>query len=129
MEKEKIDLCVDTLLSMSYEDKRDVHSRVFSIGVLNGIISVNDKLILLSLISLMYLKLREKNPDVTPLKILMQITGQRKDNSHFYFMLEGLSILVEDLCDKCNVADSCGLKTSQEIVSKIKEILNTWLPF
>ena len=44
-------------------------------------------------------------------------------------MLENLSILIEDFSYDCTEIDSCGLKTSQEIVNKIKEILNTWIPF
>ena len=59
----------------------------------------------------------------------MKITNQSKDGSAFYQALEGISIIVEDLCYMCDKADSCGLKTSNEIVEKIKEILNTWLPF
>jgi len=129
MEKQKIDSAISILQSLDYVDKKDVYGKVFSLGALNGVTSINDKLILISILSLLYLKMREKTPDVTPLKILMQIMKQPKDNSAFYLMLEGLSVVVEDICYGCKTADACGLKTSQEITSKIKEILDTWLPF
>lgn len=129
MEKQKIDTAISLLQSLDYTDKKDVYGKVFSLGTLNGISSINDKLILISILSLLYLKMREKNPEVTPLRILMQIMKQPKDNSAMYLMLEGLSVVVEDMCYGCTTADACGLKTSQEITSKIKEILDTWLPF
>ena len=114
--------------NIDYNNKKKLHTSMFSLGSIgNG--DVNDKLILISLLSLTYLKMKEKDPKVTVLEILKTITRQPADNSSYYQMLEGLSILVEDLCYNCKTADACGLKTSQEIINKIKEILNTWIPF
>lgn len=114
--------------NVDYNYKKKLHTGMFSVGVMgNG--NVNDKLILISLLSLTYLRMKEKKPDITVIEILKSITKQPADNSSYYQMLEALSILVEDLCYNCNTADSCGLKTSQEIINKIKEILNTWIPF
>ena len=73
--------------------------------------------------------MREKDPLTNPLKLLMQITGQIKDNSFFYQFLESLSIIVEDFMYGCKKFDPCGLKSSQEIINRIKEILSTWVPF
>lgn len=114
--------------SLAYEDKKSLHTKIFSLGTIGGG-NVNDKLILISLLSLTYLKMKEKNPKITVLEILKSITKQKADESYYYQMLEGLAILVEDLCYNCKTADSCGLQTSQEIITKIKEILNTWIPF
>ena len=66
---------------------------------------------------------------MTPLKLLMKLTGEEKSNSGFYQFLEALAILVEDLSYGCTKIDTCGMKTSQEIINKIKEILSQWLPF
>ena len=66
MEKQKIDTAISLLQSLDYTDKKDVYGKVFSLGTLNGISSINDKLILISILSLLYLKMREKNPEVTP---------------------------------------------------------------
>lgn len=117
------------LIHMSYEKKRELYSDVFSLGVLNNARTVNDKLVLFSLVSLTYLKMKEKNPKITVLEILLSITQQKQDQSYFYYFLEALAILVEELTFEAKEADSCGLKSSKEIINKIKEILNSWTPF
>jgi hypothetical protein len=119
---------MDTLKNLSYNEKRDLYAKTFSLGYFSSD-NVNDKLILISLVSLMYLKIKEKNKVVTPLQLLLKITNQEKDNSAFYEVLENLSIVVEEFSYSCKIADSCGLKSSEEIINKIKEILSTWTPF
>lgn len=129
MEKQKIEEASNIIDSMDYFAKKEIYNKYFSLGTLNGIKVVNEKLILISLISFTYLKMLEKDPQITPLSILMKITNQKKDGTAFYQTLEGLSIAVEDFCYGCTSADACGLKNSTEIINKIKEILNTWMPF
>ena len=115
--------------NVNFKDRRSYYMTNFSLGTIGNLESVNDKLILLSLMSLTYIKMKEKNPNITALEILLNITKQKPDDSFFYQMLENLSFMVEDLCYNCKKADSCGLSSSKEIVEKIKEILNTWIPF
>lgn len=129
MDKQNINLVSKLMDKMDYFEKKEIFEKYYSLGALNGITNVNDKLILISLVSLTYLKMKEKDSQITPIAILMKIMNQSKDGSAFYQMLEGLGIIVEDLSYSCNTADACGLKTSQEIINKIKDILNTWLPF
>jgi len=119
----------DSLKNLSYEEKKNVYNDLFSLGFFNRSQNVNDKLILISLVSLTYLKMRQKNPKIKAIDILKSITKQQEDNSSFYNMLEALSIIVEDHSYECNTADNCGLKSSQEIINKIKEILDSWTPF
>lgn len=114
---------------INVESRRKYYMTNFSLGTIGNLNNVNDKLILLSLLSLTYIKMLEKNPKITVLDILLNITKQKPDNSIFYQMLENLSFIVEDLCYNCKTADSCGLNSSKEIIDKIKEILNTWIPF
>lgn len=114
--------------NLSYNEKLDVYNRSFSIGCFVSK-DINDRLILLSLISLTYFQLKKKDPNIKPIEILCKITNTKNDNSIFYQALESLSIIVEDFGYDCTKADSCGLKTSNEIINKIKEILNTWSPF
>ena len=116
-------------INMSYEEKKDLYNKIFTLGVLNDAKNVNDKLILISLLSLTYIKLKEKKPNITPLDIILSITKQKADGSYYYHFLEALAILVDDFSYLCNEADNCGLKTSQEIINKIKEILDSWTPF
>ena len=107
---------------------QEVISRCFNFNN-NQSEDLNDFLVLISLISFSYSKLREKNPLVTPLEILYKITGTIKDNSYFCKYLENLSILVELMYPGLKKIDACGMKTSQEIFNKIKELLEKWMPF
>jgi hypothetical protein len=122
------DSIIELAEKLEYQDKLKLYNRIFSLGNLTSV-DLNTKLILISLIALTYNQLHKKDPQITPLSILMQITGQRKDNSGFYQFLEGLSILVQDISYGCTTFDPCGLQSSQEIINKIKEILTTWVPF
>ena len=128
MHRELVDDVHRTLNNLDYYDKHSVYQKVFSLGNLASD-DMNEKLVLISLVALVTQKMREKDPTNNPLKILMQITGQIKDNSFFYQFLESLSIIVEDFMYGCKKFDPCGLKSSQEIINRIKEILSTWVPF
>jgi hypothetical protein len=128
MDKEKIKEFSTTLNKIDYIEKRCVYNNVFSLGHW-GSNDLNDKFLLMSLLALMYSKLKVKDVTITPLKILLSITNQKIDESAYYQFLESISIIVEDLSFNCTKIDSCGFKTSQEIINKIKELLNTWTPF
>jgi hypothetical protein len=112
-----------------YFNKKELYLKNFGLGNFIESKSVNDKLILISLVTLVYLKSREKNPDILPIQILLQITKHKDYNSVFYDMLVNLSLLVEELSYGVTEADSCGLKNSTEIINKINSILTTWIPF
>lgn len=128
MDKAAINSAVTSVEKLEYEDKLYVYQKVFSLGSFTSD-DFNEKLVLFSLVALVTQKMREKDSQATPLKILMKITGQVQDNSAFYQFLEALSIIVEDLMYQTTKFDACGLNSSQEIINKIKEILSTWLPF
>lgn len=128
MDRTAVNSVVTSLEKLEYVDKLNAYQRVFSLGSFASS-DLSDKLVLFSLIALVTQKMREKDSQETPLRILMKITGQIQDNSSFYQFLEALSIIVEDLMYGTTKFDSCGLKNSQEIINKIKEILNTWVPF
>jgi len=113
---------------LKFKEKKSYFFSNYSLGAISGN-SINDKLILISLLSFVYFKMKEKTPTVTVLDILKSITKQKQDDSSYYQMIESLAIIVEDFCYGCSVADNCGLKSSQEIINKIKEILGQWLPF
>lgn len=126
MDKNIIDNTVAAFSELDYASKLKAYNRLFSLGYIPGI---ENKFNLISLVALTTSKMREKNPKIMPLDILMKITGQEKDDTGFYQFLESLSIIVEDMSYQCTKFDACGCETSQEIITKIKEILNTWLPF
>ena len=114
---------------MEYSDKKALYEDNFSLGIFTSE-TVNDKLILLSLVSLVYLKTKEKKPNIKSIDILKQIVpNYSSKNKHKLKMLESLSITVEELCCGCTTADACGMTSSKEIINKINELLNTWIPF
>jgi hypothetical protein len=118
----------DEVQKLSYSEKQAFYQRTFSVGYIGGI-KLNERLVLISLIAFAYKKLKEKDATTTPLKILLKITGPIETSSAFYQTLESLSILVEDFLYGVEEVDSCGLKNAKEITTKIKELLETWLPF
>jgi len=125
METDKL---TQEIRNLDFEEKRKIYGNVFSFGYL-WTNSLNDRLVLISLVALVSNQMKLKDPKVTTLQILIKITNKEKDNSAFYKALETLSILVDDFSYGIKVFDPCGFKTSQEIINKIKELLNTWMPF
>jgi len=118
---------IKNLEFLSYTDKLLAYNHVFTLGQFSQ--NIEDKFTLISLMAFLTKKMRERDPDITPLTILMKLTDQEADDSGFYQFLEALSIVVEDLSYGCIKFNLYGCKTSQEIINKIKELLNTWLPF
>jgi hypothetical protein len=127
MDGKKIIDISKTLNDLEYEERRDVYQSVFSLGYLASE-EMNDRLVLISLIALVYQKMKVKEKDITPLVVLLKITGQKEKDSYYQF-LESLAIIVEDFSYGIKKIDACGLKTSQEIINRIKELLSTWIPF
>ena len=113
---------------MNYLNRKKISSHLISLGTFSSI-NVEDKLMLISLVSLVYIKLKEKNRKITPLDVLLKITKQEPDNSGFYQLLENLSFIIEEVSYECKTANAYGLKNSNEIINKIKEILSAWIPF
>jgi hypothetical protein len=114
-------------MKLSYEEKKDLYQELFSLGNFSS--ELNDKLVLISLIALVSSKLKAKNPKLSTLDIILKIAEQEKDDSYFYHYLEGLAIVTDDFSYATSKYDSCGLSSSEEIIKKIKNLLNAWLPF
>lgn len=127
MERDKIEQICSLFDSLDYTDKKEVFGRTFAFSYVTDV--MNDKLVLISLVALTYKKMREKQPTITPLEVLLKITGESKSNSPYYKFLESLAITAEDFSYGCTTIDACGLTTSKDIINKIKELLSQWLPF
>lgn len=127
METSRVDRLSIEMNQLSYKEKLLLYKKVFSIGNFGD--DLNETLILISLVALTTTKMREKNSDVTPLKVLMQITSTYDQTTEFFQLLENISIFVDDMIHVSPKIDNCGLKTSAEIINRIKNILNQWLPF
>lgn len=128
MDIAKVNKITSFLDTCNYEERKEVYQKTFSLGYLNSE-EMNDKLVLISLIALVLQKMKQKNPDITAIDILVKITGEKEKNTSFYQFLETIAIIAEDFSYCTKKIDACGLKTSEEIIKKIKELLNTWMPF
>jgi hypothetical protein len=128
MDADKIINLSSQINQLEYEGKRDVYQRSFSLGYLASE-EMNDRLILISLVALVYQKMKLKDKNITPLAVLLKITGEKDNNSVYYQFLESLAVIADDFSYGIKKIDACGFKTSPEIINKIKELLNTWIPF
>lgn len=125
----KVNLLAQELSELSFEEKSRLYTVVYGFGSIAST-NITDKLVLISLIGLSSYKLKEKNPEMTTLDFLIAITkSTKKKDEQFHNFLENLAILVDDLSYATKEFDTCGMKSSAEIINKIKEILETWLPF
>ncbi len=124
----KINKIASQIEELSFEEKCRLYTISFGFGSISST-EMNEKLVVISLIAFTSSKLKEKNPGMTTLDFLVKITGAKKNDRGFYSFIENLSILADDLSYCSTKYDTCGLKTSGEIINKIKEILQTWLPF
>jgi hypothetical protein len=127
MDQLKVEKIADSIKELKYEEKEYIYNRCFSIGTIGD--NTDNKLILYSLLSLTYLKLKEKNKNIKVIDILKKIVPLNENNSYFEETLESISFFVNDLSYGSSSANSCGLKSSSEIIDKIKELLKTWVPF
>ena len=125
----KVNLLAQEIQELTQEEKSRLYTVVFGFGSIASI-DISDKLILISLVGLSSSKLKENNPRLTTLEFLEKLTKvDKKADENFYNFLCNLAILVDDLSYATKNYDACGLKSSAEIINKIKEILQTWLPF
>ena len=113
----------------NYDDKRTLYSSFFSSNMQTSG-KMNNKLILISLICLVSQKMSVDNKTVTPKDVIEKIVGHVLNyNDSYDHYLIGLSIVCDDMMVGVVEIDSFGLKTSAEIINKIKNILAEWLPF
>ncbi len=123
----KLDNLTEDIKSLSFEDRAKLYTVCFGFGTLASK-ELNTKLILISLVALTSSKLKEKNPKMTTLDLLIKLTGE-KPGTFYYTALENLAIIADDLSYSTDIFDPCGLTNSTDIINKIKELLQTWTPF
>ena len=113
---------MDIIETPPYKEMQRTYSRLFSLGYLNTDIST--KFALISLIGYLTFRIKQKKPDVTPYQIIRKIIGDDLPED----FIKGLSIIVDDFSYMCKSFPTFGIK-DKEIPSKIKEILNSYIPF
>ncbi len=108
---------------MLFEDLNNLYKQNFSLGYLGK--SIENKLALISLICYVTYKYRLKKPDVTYYQVIMKICdglGFSED------LIKALAIICEDFGYMCTEFPTFGLK-GNEVINKIRELLNNYLPF
>jgi hypothetical protein len=105
-----------------YKEMERIYNEYFSLGYLNT--DISNKFALISLTGYLVYKLKQKSPDVTPYKVLMKIVGDSIPED----FIKGLSIIVDDFSYMCKEFPTFGIK-DKDIPNKIKEILNSYIPF
>ena len=110
----------------TYKELEDYYREYFSLGNLNC--DLGSKFALISLICFLTKQARQKNPDATCYLVIMKIINNNESSYDMKF-IRGLSVVCTDLMKHCNEFLTFDMKSSKEMVVKIKEILNTYLPF
>ena len=110
----------------SYKDLQNVYLKWFSLGGIAG--EIDNKFALISLICALTAAQKNKNPDITCYEVIKKIIakgGPQLTDDYLF----GLSIVCEDFLKGSTKFNTCGLKTAKDMVEKINEILEKWLPF
>ena len=129
MSKEALDKFQSEFPNLSYEEKVSFYVRNFSTGAFSSG-KLSNKLALISLICLVTKKLREKDGNLT-VKVVIEKLLQKPLNpiDSFDSFLIGLAIICEDFLYGVTEIDNFGFTDSKQLINKIKELLNEWLPF
>lgn len=109
---------------MTYEDLKQLYNENFSLGYLN--IDVGNKLALIALTCHLTKKAQAQKPDITPYKILMQITAKDPLPEKF---IKGLAVMCEDFMYGCTEFPTFGVATPGEMAKYIAKNLHEYLPF
>lgn len=105
-----------TDLSLTYD-------KYFTLDCLN--VSFEEKFALISLICFLTKQAQKKNNSVTVEQVIRKIAGNSNSNG----LLMALTCICGDFIKHCDKFPIFGAKSSKEIVDKVKELLNTELPF
>ncbi len=110
----------------NYEYRKEIYETYFSLGHLNT--GIGRKFALISLICYLTHKLQLKKPEVTCYKVIMKII-EKEVHKHDPDFIENLSIICDDFMKNTSEFLTFDIKSTKEMANKVKEILNTWLPF
>ena len=116
---------------MNFDELRKFYSEHYSLGYLNvepknGYSSFERKLILISLINYVFQKNKAKSPDMTYYSLIYKLSEKIGIPDNF---IKALAIVCEDFGYECyEEFPTFGLK-GKEIISEIREILSSYVPF
>lgn len=106
---------------MDFKEMKEDY-KIYSLGYLNT--DINNKFALISLIDYLVMRLKEKKPDVTYYQVIYKIAGA----SYPEDFIKALAIVCEDFAYGCKEFPTFGI-APKEVPKKIKEMLDTYIPF
>lgn len=113
-----------TVSNFTYEELRDLYKKYFTLGYING--NIKDKFALISLVCFMCHRLKEKDPDITPYRLLKKLT--KNDVTIPENFIWAVSIICEDYMYMATDFPTFGVAL-KDIPSTIQNLLNKYLPF
>lgn len=114
--------------ALSYEDKKSVYCAVFGLGNFGK--TIDNKLILLSLIGSFWLKVRDKNMTIKEVvDILIDVNDIKQFSDHAETYKEILAIQVEEFVYGIEEGNMFGLSSAAELKAKVSEIMQKCYPF
>ena len=115
----------------TFDQLNEIYQKYFSLK--NVDVTIDNKFGLISLICFLTKQARVKKPDATCLQVLEKVNAPTTEE-HFCAcpngdFIKGLAIICEDYMKTKGDFMTFGMKSSKEMVAKIREILGTELPF
>lgn len=111
---------------MNNKELRELH-KPFSLSGLSS--SMEDRLTLVGLLCYVTDKMREKDPTISCVEVLMKLLKSQILNDDQRKFIQALGIVCDDFMKNVIKFDPLGYKTSTDIKNKIIEEVNNWLPF
>jgi hypothetical protein len=113
---------MDIITTPPYETMQRLYNTYFSLKYLGK--DINSKFALISLVCYITEKLKEKKPDWTHWKTLYSINKGSVPED----FLKGLAVICSDFAYGCTSFPTFGIE-DKKIPAKIKELLDSYLPF
>lgn len=110
----------------TFEELDEVYKKHFTLGYLNT--DLGSKFALISLVCFLTKQARVKTPNATPYQVLLKIIGENTSSYDMEF-IKAVSAICNDFMRNTTEFLTFDMKSSREMVLKIREILNTYLPF
>ena len=111
----------------TYSELEETYRKYFSLSCLDT--TIENKFGLISLVCFLTQQSRKKNPDATCYQVIMKIVGNEITDKYRLQFLRGLSIVCDDFMKHTSNFLTFDLKSSKDMVTRIKDIIDTWLPF
>ncbi len=115
------------MLEPDFETRKKLYEENFGVSFLDA--SIEERLAVIGLICNVTHGLQMKKPGINCYKVIMKIMENTTIPSSALVFFEGLAIMCEDVMRNATEFSDFGIKTGKERISKIREILNKYLPF